>query len=140
MLEKLERLIVELTSLAVETRLYLVRASGLNPITVASAPAEPNQKTPRARKEKAEAAVALPAAEVTLEESSAALITACKAYVMRFQKSTPDGRVRANAILKEKFGVGKIADLEHPQRLKFIGLLKDDLAAYDMAHGVVVGA
>ena len=130
MLEKLERLIVELTALAVEARVYLVRESGMNPIVPEELSA-PKMRKPRKAKEETPAPMNGTPVEagMTEDESAIAVQTVAKAFVQRFNAATPSGIDQAREILKTSFKVAKLPDLVNAQRLEFVKILKEKLAA-----------
>ena len=61
---------------------------------------------------------------MTEAESAERVQLAAKAYVQRYQNETPNGIDRARAILLEQFKAAKIKDLNHDQRVSFIGTLE----------------
>lgn len=139
-------LIKELTLLARAARVYLESKTDDKQPTLPLIPGETaaSESKPRKRAAKAEAApspadILPPSAPVTAlpdmteEQSGKAVYDVCAAFVQRFAKATPDGRTTALALLAEKFKAAAIKDLAHSQRLQFIQLLNDKIAAADKA-------
>lgn len=125
------------------SRIEALVAGSVQPAVAPAAPSLSSDVGPAAKKagrpKKEEAAptpapAAAPAAPVVKvdqkaeEEASKKLaLDSASAYVRHFSKSTPDGMTRARAVLADKFGGKKIAELDHAQRLAFVGVLKSEM-------------
>lgn len=129
----MKELIEALTRAANAFAVYYEKAG--NPMTAVPAAEATEPKVARTRKPKEDkietAPVIEPVVELTDAESAVEVLAVTRAYVSRFQKSTPDGQARAIAILNGEFKKPGIKALVHAERVAFMAKLKSEIAAAD---------
>ena len=150
MILELTKLIIALTNLADEATIWISTSPRQQALPLGFPKIEDSaEKKPRGRPAKikieteVEAGVLTPetppivviSAEEEAESLTQALATA-KEFVQKFQKSSPDGLVRARALLTDHFKVTTIPNLNHGQRLEMVQIMKNQIAASEIPVAV----